>query len=162
MNKHQQMVKEFMQTVGQETPEKPTLDEDVYPFDLRARLILEEAEEFDLASSEQDWIGMIDALCDILYVTYGAAVAMGIDLEPFFAEVQRANMDKLGGPIREDGKQLKPEGWKPPDIEGILKIYTETKQPTVASPCDYPNCLARVHDNPIYHHPGCPRGKIKG
>ena len=128
MNYYQACVRTFMKAVGQPTPTKPILDEDVYPFDLRARLILEEAEEFDLASNEKDWPQMIDALCDILYVTYGAANAMGIDLDDFFQEVHRTNMEKLKGPMRADGKQLKPEGWKPPDIKGLLKLACQKAQ----------------------------------
>lgn len=67
-----------------------------------------------------DFEEAIDGLADLIYVVVGAAVAWGIDLDPFFAEVQRANMEKLQGPKRADGKQLKPEGWRPPDIERIL------------------------------------------
>lgn len=66
-------------------------------------------------------IDAIDGICDLLYVTLGAAVRLGIDIEPFFAEVQQANMAKVGGDTRPDGKILKPEGWQPPDIEGVLE-----------------------------------------
>jgi len=54
-------------------------------------------------------------------VVYGTALEMGIDLEPHFNEVHASNMAKRGGPVREDGKMLKPEGWLPPDINGILQ-----------------------------------------
>ena len=84
---------------------------------LRRRLIAEEAKEFEEAATVPD---QIDALCDLLCVTYGAAVEMGIDLESFFELVHEANLRKVPGPVREDGKKLKPEGWKPPDIEGEL------------------------------------------
>jgi predicted HAD superfamily Cof-like phosphohydrolase len=67
-----------------------------------------------------DFPEAIDGLCDLIYVVVGSAAAWGIDLDPFFAEVQRANMEKLQGPKREDGKQLKPEGWRPPDMERVL------------------------------------------
>ena len=126
MNYYQALVRTFMKAVDQNTPTKPTLDQ--YPYDLRSRLILEEANEFVTAADEHDSVAMIDALCDILYVTYGAANAMGIDLDPFFFEVHRANMDKLGGPMREDGKQLKPEGWKPPDIQRLLNTVIREAQ----------------------------------
>jgi predicted HAD superfamily Cof-like phosphohydrolase len=67
---------------------------------------------------------MIDAICDLLYVTYGAAIALGIDVEPFFAEVHRSNMSKLGldgKPIyREDGKVTKPSSWSPPNLRAVL------------------------------------------
>lgn len=68
-----------------------------------------------------DMIEVIDGLCDLLYVTYGAAVRSGIDLEPFFAEVHRSNMEKTGGDTRADGKILKPEGWVPPKIAELLE-----------------------------------------
>ena len=61
-----------------------------------------------------------DALIDLLYVTVGSLLAMGIDMWPLWAEVQRANMAKAGGPVI-DGKQMKPAGWQPPDIAGLLR-----------------------------------------
>lgn len=61
-----------------------------------------------------------DALIDLLYVTIGSLLAMGIDMWPLWAEVQRANMAKLGGPVV-NGKQMKPEGWQPPAIEELLR-----------------------------------------
>jgi predicted HAD superfamily Cof-like phosphohydrolase len=88
---------------------------------LRIGLIDEERDELARACFDSDLIGAIDALVDLLYVTFGAAVEWGIDLQPFFAEVHAANMRKLGGPVREDGKKLKPKGWSPPDIAGVLK-----------------------------------------
>ena len=123
MNDHQRMVKEFMTAFGQNTPEKFSVNE--YPFALRASLIEEEAREFVHAASNGNPIEMIDAMCDLLYVTYGAAVAMGIDLEPFFSEVHRSNMSKLGEdgkPIyRSDGKVIKPAHWSPPDLPSVLR-----------------------------------------
>jgi predicted HAD superfamily Cof-like phosphohydrolase len=132
MNPYQKDVMAFMFSVGQRVPEQPTLEE--YPFELRAKLILEEAEEFVEAcgfevragsflkrpNAVPNWPEMIDSLCDLLYVTYGAAVAMGIDLDPFWEAVHASNQAKVSGPIREDGKRMKPEGWKPPDIASIL------------------------------------------
>jgi predicted HAD superfamily Cof-like phosphohydrolase len=113
-------------------------------FELRASLIAEEAAEtinaltgepvevivgrpampkFAIKVDEltkPDLIETIDGMCDLLVVTYGTAEEMYVDLEPHFDEVHRANMDKLGGPVREDGKQLKPKGWKAPDHKKIL------------------------------------------
>jgi predicted HAD superfamily Cof-like phosphohydrolase len=140
VNPYQAAVLEFHHKMQQAAPERPTLDD--YPFELRAKLILEEALEFMEACGLKqragfpvgvflpaltgpDWSSMIDALCDILYVTFGAAVAMGIDLDRFFEEVQRANLAKAGGPVREDGKRLKPPGWTPPDIKAILTAVLE-------------------------------------
>lgn len=87
---------------------------------MRAELIREEAAETVKAIEDGDLVAAIDGLCDLLYVTYGAAVEWGIDLAPFWDEVHRTNMAKVGGPTRGDGKKLKPPGWTPPDIAGIL------------------------------------------
>lgn len=62
----------------------------------------------------------IDGLCDGLVVHYGTAVTLGVDLEPFFDEVNRTNSAKVGGPVRADGKRLKPPGWQPPRIREML------------------------------------------
>jgi predicted HAD superfamily Cof-like phosphohydrolase len=103
---------------------------------LRADLIMEEAcETVEAATGNKvDWFFIgneptakpdfakaIDGLCDLLYVTYGAAVRWGIDLEPFWDAVHASNMEKANGPMRSDGKRLKPEEWTPPDISGILE-----------------------------------------
>ena len=88
--------------------------------ELRAALIEEEARETIEAILAGDLVEAIDGLCDLLCVVYGAAAEFGIDLAPFWNEVHRTNMAKQGGPVREDGKQLKPEGWTPPDIAGVL------------------------------------------
>lgn len=61
-----------------------------------------------------------DAIIEQIYVLIGTLVAMGIDFWPLWAEVQRANMAKAGGPVV-NGKVTKPEGWQPPDIEGELR-----------------------------------------
>ena len=119
MDTFQSMVREFHQACGLGAPDHPTLEG--FPGPLRVRLIEEESAEFARAVAEGDLLGMIDALCDLLYVTYGAAVALGVDLEPFFKEVHRTNMAKQGGPRREDGKQLKPPGWQPPRLAELLQ-----------------------------------------
>lgn len=166
--------------------------------ELRIRLIKEEAQEFVDAVKTKDLVEAIDALCDLLYVTYGAAAVfgisvynenaaktavsgkdprwpdledeldsfwesigwatdairsgdrarmkkelhdlaegcwvcgaegLGVDLRPFFLEVHRTNMHKLNGPRRDDGKQLKPEGWMPPRIPYMLERVQEGKNP---------------------------------
>jgi predicted HAD superfamily Cof-like phosphohydrolase len=119
MTKEQEMVAAFHREFGLVAPDH--LDTEHYPGELRIRLIEEEASEFAEAVRAGDVPEMVDALCDLLYVTYGAAVALGVDLEPFFAEVHGANMAKAGGHRREDGKWMKPAGWQPPDIERILR-----------------------------------------
>lgn len=87
---------------------------------LRADLIAEEAQETVTAILRGDLVGAIDGLCDLLCVVYGAADEFGIDLAPFWHAVHSSNMAKVGGPVRADGKRLKPEGWRPPDIAGVL------------------------------------------
>ncbi len=123
-------VRDFHRTmIGPEvTPEAPVrLDQ--FNGELRCSLIEEEAREYRLAWEGRDRLAMIDALCDLLYVTLGAAVEMGVELEPFFREVHRANMTKVGGPVRPDGKQLKPEGWRAPDIAGVYReLYGEAPE----------------------------------
>lgn len=88
---------------------------------LRAELIAEEACETVLAMANGDLAGTIDGLCDLIYVAYGAAVTFGVNLAPFWDAVHLSNMAKEGGRKRGDGKLLKPEGWVPPNIAGILK-----------------------------------------
>lgn len=183
MNTYQQLVSEFNKAV--ESPRSTAL---------RASLIAEEGKETVDAIEAKDPVELIDGLCDLLYVVYGAAdtfdlelstphtfftaserplgwaqinellenfkgsiekavsaldtmteevgtyevkhylenlankcwiiasQCLAIDLDPFFREVHRANMEKLKGPKREDGKQLKPEGWQPPRI---AEMYAE-------------------------------------
>ena len=120
MNIHQQMVKDFhqkYQCLHNETPTK--LDPSTLL--LRSRLLQEEVAEFTSAASRDDFVEMVDALCDILYVAYGAAVCLGVDLEPIFAEVQRSNMTKDGGGLDAGGKVVKGPDFSPPDIEGKLR-----------------------------------------
>jgi predicted HAD superfamily Cof-like phosphohydrolase len=119
VNREQAMVAAFHRKFGAEPPSRPDLEQ--FPGQLRVSLIREEADEFARAVADGDLPEMVDALCDLLYVTYGAAVDLGVDLEPFFAEVHRSNMAKVGGRRRADGKWLKPEGWQPPDIAGLLR-----------------------------------------
>lgn len=88
--------------------------------ELRAALIAEEAGETVAAIRAGDLVEAIDGMCDLLCVVYGTAVEFGIDLAPFWNEVHRSNMAKVGGPKREDGKALKPDGWVPPNIAGVL------------------------------------------
>lgn len=68
-----------------------------------------------------DMAALADGLADLDYVVEGTRLEFGIDGAPIAAEVHRANMAKVGGPIRDDGKKLKPAGWTPPDIEGELR-----------------------------------------
>ena len=115
---------QFMHSFGQETLRKPTLP-DVDLAELRLDLIQEEVDELAQAIIDQDIVEIADALTDILYVTYGAGHAFGIDLDTCFTEVHRSNMSKLGidgKPIyREDGKVLKGRGYTPPQLAKIIQ-----------------------------------------
>ena len=73
------------------------------------------------AIDKGDLVGAIDGIVDLLYVTLGTAVAFGIDVAPFFAEVHRSNMAKTGGGLDAGGKVTKPPGWVAPDIAGVLE-----------------------------------------
>lgn len=89
--------------------------------ELRATLIEEEAMEAAAAIRDGYLAPAIHELCDVLVVTYGAAVEFGVDIERPFTEVMGANFAKVGGPVREDGKVLKPDGWKPADVASVLQ-----------------------------------------
>ena len=110
-------VRKFMKTFGQEVKEKAEFPNEKIT-SLRYDLIKEELEEFKEALDKKDLKEVADALTDILYVTYGAGHAFGIDLDKCFEEVQNSNMSKLGvdgKPIyNEKGKVLKgPKYFKP-------------------------------------------------
>ena len=100
-------VKTFMKTFGQEVKTKPSLSSNKIN-SLRYDLIKEELEELKEAMENKDILEVADALTDILYVTYGAGHAFGIDLDKCFEEVQSSNMSKLG----EDGKPIYNESGK--------------------------------------------------
>ena len=100
-------VKTFMKTFGQEVKIKPSFSSDKINT-LRYDLIKEELEELKIAMENKDLLEVADALTDILYVTYGAGHAFGIDLDKCFEEVQNSNMSKLG----EDGKPIYNESGK--------------------------------------------------
>ena len=107
----------FMKTFGQEVKNKPSFSTDKIN-KLRLDLIKEELSELTNAMNNKDLLEVADALTDILYVTYGAGHAFGIDLDKCFDEVQNSNMSKLdenGKPIyNEKGKVLKgPKYFKP-------------------------------------------------
>jgi phosphoribosyl-ATP pyrophosphohydrolase len=90
--------------------------------ELSAALIREEATELIEALERNDIPEFIDGCIDLIYVVLYALCMCGIGAEPFWAEVQRSNMAKAGGPKDpKTGKQLKPDGWTPPDIAGLLE-----------------------------------------
>ena len=112
-------VKKFMKTFGQEIKEKASFPEDKITA-LRYDLIKEELGELKQAMDQKDLKEVADALTDILYVTYGAGHAFGIDLDSCFEEVQNSNMSKLGSdgkPIYNDkGKVMKGPNYFKPDL----------------------------------------------
>ena len=123
MNSMQAMVKEFHDHYGLDDPSAPAIPPAAV-LDLRARLILEEANELKEAGELGNLPHAIKELCDLLYVVLGTANAYGIDVEPFFAEVHRSNMTKVWpeGKFKKDqfGKVLKPPAYVPADIAGVL------------------------------------------
>ncbi len=145
---HAARVREFMQKAGQDTPDTPTIPDEATRV-LRAKLILEEAletvralgvgvhvttadgTEVDfshvdhldfVARGAVDLPGVVDGCADISVVTIGTLIAFGIDDAPVLEEVDAANLRKFapGSYRRDDGKWIKPPGWTPPDIEGVI------------------------------------------
>jgi len=117
-------VKKFMQTFSQEVKNKAEFPNEKI-VQLRYDLIEEELEELNQAIKDKDIKEVADALTDILYVTYGAGHAFGIDLDKCFDEVQKSNMSKLssdGKPIyNENGKVMKGPNYFKPDLNKFLK-----------------------------------------
>jgi predicted HAD superfamily Cof-like phosphohydrolase len=116
-------VKKFMETFGQEIKEKASFPNDKIT-SLRYELIKEELDEFKVAIDKKDIKEVADALTDILYVTYGAGHAFGIDLDKCFEEVQNSNMSKLGKdgkPIyNENGKVMKGPNYFKPNLSKFV------------------------------------------
>ena len=113
----------FMKNFGQEVKTKPSFSSDKIN-KLRIDLIKEELEELQEAMKNNDLLEVADALTDILYVTYGAGHAFGIDLDKCFDEVQNSNMSKLGEngePIyNESGKVMKGPNYFKPDLSKFV------------------------------------------
>jgi Uncharacterized protein conserved in bacteria len=123
MNQWQEDVLEFHKEMDQTIGQSPAIRDK----ELRKRLIREEAKELLEAIEKDDLVKAIDAMCDLIYVVNGAAVAFGVNLQPFWEEVHRTNMAKKDGPIDANGKKLKPEDWSPPDIKGILQKMIDSR-----------------------------------
>ena len=117
-------VKEFMETFGQEVKLNAEFPSSSV-VKLRLNLIKEELEELQAAVKENNILEVADALTDLLYVTYGAGHALGINLDQCFNEVQKSNMSKLGKngkPIyNKDGKVMKGPNYFKPDLKKYLK-----------------------------------------
>ena len=116
-------VGEFMKTFGQEVKSKSSLSSDKINI-LRINLIEEELDELKQAINQKNLLEVADALTDILYVTYGAGHAFGINLDKCFEEVQNSNMSKLdenGKPIyNESGKVMKGPNYFKPDLSKFV------------------------------------------
>jgi predicted HAD superfamily Cof-like phosphohydrolase len=117
-------VKVFMETFGQEVKSKASFPDQKIQ-NLRYDLIKEELEELKDALNQKNLKEVADALTDILYVTYGAGHAFGIDLDKCFAEVQNSNMSKLdenGKPIyNENGKVMKGPNYFEPNLQKFIE-----------------------------------------
>ena len=117
-------VKTFMKTFGQEVKDRPSFPDKKIQ-DLRYELIKEELDEFKQAVEDKNLKEVADALTDILYVTYGAGHAFGIDLDKCFDEVQSSNMSKLGSdgkPIyNESGKVMKGPNYFQPNLKKFIE-----------------------------------------
>ena len=115
----------FMKTFGQEVKTKPSFSTDKIN-KLRLDLIKEELSELTEAMNNKDLLEVADALTDILYVTYGAGHAFGIDLDKCFEEVQNSNMSKLGKdgkPIyNEHGKVMKGPNYFAPNLKRTIGL----------------------------------------
>ena len=116
-------VKQFMSTFGQEVKDRAEFPDDKI-VNLRIKLIEEELQELKDAIKNKDIVEVADALTDILVVTYGGAVAWGLEIDKCFNEVHRSNMSKLsadGKPIyNEYGKVMKGPNYSPPDLKKFI------------------------------------------
>lgn len=129
-------VEDFMTSFGQEVKTEPDHPDEATQ-QLRIELIEEELNELKEAVEENNIVAIADALTDILYVTYGAGHAYGMNLDACFAEVQRSNMSKLGEdgkPIyREDGKVLKGPNYSEPNLyEVLFSTYLDARAKKIA------------------------------
>lgn len=123
-SKNAQMVAEFRHHFGLPVRSRPApLDADL---DLHGKLLAEEVSEFLIAVQDRDPVEVLDALGDIMYVAYGAALDCGFDVDAAFEVIHASNMAKLGPdgkPIKDEhGKVRKPVGWSPPDLRSLAGL----------------------------------------
>lgn len=127
-------VAEFMRAVDQPIPDLPVVP-DLATKRLRFGLVLEELTELAHAYNADDLPAVCDAILDSVYVLLGMGLAYGMDLPAGWAAVQEANLRKAGGPkCPETGKALKPPGFVPPDIEGLLALQRPLSEVYPATP----------------------------
>ncbi|MDR4461837.1 MAG: hypothetical protein MRJ67_15180 [Nitrospirales bacterium] len=127
MNDAQRMVQEFHTQFDIHVSPTPSIPDEPTRI-LRKRLIQEEFDELQEAMQEKDLPSIAKELADLLYVVYGTAVSLGIDMEPVFQEVHRSNMSKVGGHKREDGKWVKPSTYSPAALDKILEAQSLQNQ----------------------------------
>jgi predicted HAD superfamily Cof-like phosphohydrolase len=122
MNEAQRMVRDFHESFGLPRNDSPAWPGEI-AHRLRVNLIEEELAELRNAGETHDLVEIADALGDLLYVVYGAAVTYGIDLEPVFSEIHRSNMSKgdRDAAARCDGKVLKGANYSPPRVAEVLE-----------------------------------------
>jgi predicted HAD superfamily Cof-like phosphohydrolase len=89
---------------------------------LRMDMLTEEMVEYLEAEGAHDVVQIADALADMVYIICGTALAYGIPLDAVWTTVHLSNLRKIGGAVRGDGKILKPEGWTPPDVKGVMGL----------------------------------------
>lgn len=116
MNVLQKMTADFHRASDGPVGDRPGLR----ATELFLNMIKEESQEFVESLEAGDLVGAAHEAGDILYVIFGWFVAAGIDAQKVVDEIHRTNFLKLGGPVRADGKRLRPPGWTPPDILGIV------------------------------------------
>lgn len=130
--KNSEKVRAFHDAMGDDYPRQPTVPSPEL-LQLRATLIEEEYVEVSAAFADlrsrlragaqlgaEDVADLAHELVDLIYVSYGALAALGVPADHVFDAVHEANMAKLTGPRRADGKQLKPPGWRPADVRAVL------------------------------------------
>lgn len=146
----QAKVREFMHSVKHiDLPVGPTI-----PPPLVARLcvalIEEELSELrEHMHDAKDIVAIADDLADLLYVVYYAANACGLIMSPIFDEVHRSNMTKMGGPLSETGKQLKPASYEPPLLEPLVRAQMAGQLPTARLlPISYKGDEPRAYIDP--------------
>lgn len=114
-------IKNFHKVVMKDSfPEKPYIPSNNLK-SLRKQLIIEEVNETLEAINKDDLVEIADGIVDSIVVLLGTAVTFGIDVRPIWKEIHKSNMAKKNGPIREDGKKLKPENWVAPDVRKIIE-----------------------------------------
>ncbi len=130
-------VGDFHTRIGYPEADTPTMD---MPGNARDRIrhMLEEIEEYDLALKKNDLGKCVDAMVDLIYIAIGTVRSHGVAINPCWDAVQAANMQKVGDPDGNWKNCIKPEGWKPPDLDTIIYKQMEGREP-VQEGCNHVN-----------------------